>query len=521
MLISCLLTGVVCAVVGLATGWIVRARMDTAENTNQGDASLARDLLASLHFLARRVAADVDDHSNSLGDVDRRLAETARRPDRAIVEELVTKLVRANETMQRKLSDTDARLAELTTQIERRSSEARTDALTGISNRRAFEEQAGRQMDQFRDTNEEFSMLMLDIDKFKNFNDKYGHQCGDEVLRGVAHVLTECLRGRDIVTRYGGEEFGIVLPNTTIAEARRSAEQIRAAIEHTHFHVEGQSLAVTVSVGVAEAQAHDELQALVKRADQALYAAKRSGRNRVFWHDGTLSHPLQTVDAPPATDTASPSVARPAPAAEPVVRQPTTPRLYAGDSTPMRETEAATPTMEMTEDPDPSNEVRILTAEDIDPAVLKNIGNKTMFCQDIRRRIAEWNRGGSAFSVILAGIDQFEELVRVHGDAAARLILGAVAQSTDMGIRDMDVITLYNNSTIGIVLPKSPLKNALCVGERLMRLVDGTVIMMDDKEVRFSVNLGVVAVQDGDEMATLIERARAELAMSHSASGAG
>jgi len=161
-----------------------------------------------------------------------------------------------------------------------------------------------------------------------------------------------------------------------------------------------------------------------------------------------------------------------------------------------------------------------LLPEDIDPHVLKNIGNKTLFCQDIRRRIAEWNRGGPVFSVILAGIDQYDELVRTHGDDAARLVLGAVAQSSDAGLRAMDVLALYNNSTIGIVLPKSSLKHALRVGERLMQAVEKTTVLVDGREVRFSLNLGIVEVQEGDEMATLIERARAELALSRATVGA-
>ncbi len=519
MLVIAILAGAVFAGLGTILGWTLHQRFGSPNkdgNSAAGDIALAKDLLSSLHLLARRVASDVDEHSNSLNHVDEQLA-TANLPDNTIVAQLVAELVSANQMVQKKLADTEAKLEDLNQQIETRTSEARTDALTGVANRRAFEEIAGRHMDKFRETNEEFALLIVDIDKFKHFNDTYGHLCGDEVLRGVAQLLTENLRGRDIVTRYGGEEFGVILPNTSIGDARRAAEQIRKAVESTHFRIDGQSLSVTISVGVASVLPFEELPKLIKRSDQAMYAAKRAGRNQVFWHDGTLVHPvklsnltMQTVEKP------TPTPPKPEPPAS--APQPNGPRLYPEEqvASSVEPVVGDLPHDSQTVVP----EANVLLPEDIDPHVLKNIGNKTLFCQDIRRRIAEWNRGGPVFSVILAGIDQYDELVRTHGDDAARLVLGAVAQSSDAGLRAMDVLALYNNSTIGIVLPKSSLKHALRVGERLMQAVEKTTVLVDGREVRFSLNLGIVEVQEGDEMATLIERARAELALSRATLGA-
>ena len=526
MLITCFLASVVFAVIGLATGWILHSQMGASNETaDSGDAALAKDLLSSLHCLARRVAADVDEHCHSIEQVDQKLGKLST-PEKATLEQLVTELFTANQSVQEKLAATEAKIDELNKQIEVTTSEARTDALTGVANRRAFEELAGREMDRFRESDVEFAFLIVDIDKFKNVNDQYGHVCGDEVLRGVAQILTENLRGRDIVTRYGGEEFGVLLPGTSVGDARRAAEQLRTAVEHTRFRVDDQSLSVTISIGVAEVVPFEELPALIKRTDQAMYAAKHAGRNRVYWHDGALAHPVQLPNLPVAH--ADVPAAAPPPAGAPrtsmtpdTPAQPSAtpgPRLYASDADSRApRTPNTFPAMDTADSVVP--DVQVLLNEDVDPAVLKNIGNKTMFCQDIRRRIAEWNRGGSVFSVILAGIDQFDELIRTHGNDAARLVLGAVAQSTDAGMRDMDVIALYNNSTLGLVLPKSPLKNALCVGERLIRAVDKTAILLDSQEIRFSLNLGIVEVREGDTMATLIERARAELALSRTIAG--
>lgn len=526
MLITCFLASVVFAVLGLAAGWVLHSQVETStQSSGNSESDLAKDLVASVHCLARRVAADVGAHSDSINRVDAQLGK-CRVSSGTTVHQLVAELLAANQEVQEKLAKTEAKLDDLNKQVEAKSSEARMDALTGLANRRAFEELAGRQMDRFRASNNAFAFMIVDIDKFKRVNDEHGHPCGDEVLRGVAQILTENLRGRDIVTRYGGEEFAILLPDTSIGDARRAADQLRDAVEHAYFRVDGKSLSVTVSIGVAEVVPFEELPSLIKRADRAMYAAKHAGRNRVYWHDGTLAHPVQLTSL--VVDRAQPSAA-PAPVKLPqhgsqssppdTPEQPVGPRLFAQEAD--NDTSATSFVDESLESADLiAPDIQVLLPEDVDAAVLKNIGNKTMFCQDIRRRIAEWNRGGPVFSVILAGIDQYDELIRNHGDAAARVMFGAVAQSTDAGIGDMDVIALYNNSTIGLVLPRSPLKNAVCVGERLMRAIDRTALLLDGQEIRFSLNFGVVEVREGDEMATLIERARAELVLCRTALGA-
>jgi diguanylate cyclase (GGDEF)-like protein len=162
----------------------------------------------------------------------------------------------------------------------RRSAEL--DALTGTLNRRTIDQWLARSFADARRDGQPVSVLFVDMDHFKSINDKHGHACGDQCLRQVAATLRGALSDGDLLGRYGGEEFIAVLPGRGAAAARVVGEQLRAAVERLQFEWEGQVLRLTVSVGVAARINADEAPAsTVDRADKALYAAKRGGRNCV------------------------------------------------------------------------------------------------------------------------------------------------------------------------------------------------------------------------------------------------
>ncbi|KOS67701.1 chemotaxis protein CheY [Lysinibacillus contaminans] len=152
-----------------------------------------------------------------------------------------------------------------------------TDKLTGLKNRRFFQEKLEEHIALYRETGKFFSLLILDIDHFKKVNDTYGHQVGDEVLVQLAHVLTTQTREADIAARYGGEEFVVILPNTDLAESKIIAEQLRQTVEHAQW----KTGSLTVSIGIATFTEQDSDATILKNADQALYASKENGRNRV------------------------------------------------------------------------------------------------------------------------------------------------------------------------------------------------------------------------------------------------
>lgn len=158
---------------------------------------------------------------------------------------------------------------------------ATTDALTELPNRRGFDLLANQAIQEARREQSQLCALLLDLDNFKELNDTHGHLGGDEVLRGFARNLQSNLRQSDIICRWGGEEFILLLKNTPPEQARQLAEKIRQQTEHSRFAYSGASLHITTSIGLAELHADDTLNQLLARADRALYRAKQAGRNRL------------------------------------------------------------------------------------------------------------------------------------------------------------------------------------------------------------------------------------------------
>lgn len=164
------------------------------------------------------------------------------------------------------------------------------DPLTGLYNRRYFEETGARELARSRRQSWPFSVVMLDVDHFKQFNDVHGHAVGDMVLRRLGHLLGEQFREEDVVCRYGGEEFVVLLPSCAADTARERAEGLRVAVQRMAVTAPDSSgLTVTVSVGITAALPQEvDLSAVVSRADQALYRAKHLGRNRVVSYSAEM-----------------------------------------------------------------------------------------------------------------------------------------------------------------------------------------------------------------------------------------
>ncbi|OOP57126.1 MAG: hypothetical protein AYP45_05400 [Candidatus Brocadia carolinensis] len=159
-----------------------------------------------------------------------------------------------------------------------------TDELTGVYNRRFFNEILGKQLILAKRRNEHVSLLILDLDHFKNLNNTYGDKVGDRLLQQIARVLNDSVSKSDIVARYGGEEFAIIMPALFATQAIVKADAIRRIIEAADFDdvVSGQTLKITMSIGIASYPEHGtEQETLIKLANKALHKAKEEGRNRV------------------------------------------------------------------------------------------------------------------------------------------------------------------------------------------------------------------------------------------------
>jgi diguanylate cyclase (GGDEF)-like protein len=191
-------------------------------------------------------------------------------------------------------------LDEQARQIQSSANLARTDPLTALANRRAFDDELVRRITEWRRRGAGFCLLMIDVDHFKALNDRYGHVSGDQVLRGLGELLTGLRRPDDLPARLGGEEFAVLLATTSAAQAGRIAVEILAAVAGRPFAIEEATIHITVSLGLSMVQPGDGPLTLLRRADDALYASKRGGRNCGHFHNGEICQPILAAQTPAA-----------------------------------------------------------------------------------------------------------------------------------------------------------------------------------------------------------------------------
>ena len=171
---------------------------------------------------------------------------------------------------------------ERTRMMEKLQKLAITDGLTKLYNSRSFYTQLELEVDRFNRYKHPLALLLLDIDNFKEYNDSYGHLEGDKVLVRFSQIIKTCLRANDSAYRYGGEEFTVILPETTGDEAKTVAQRIRASFEAEKYKpVPGKVARITISIGVTQCYPKEELSTFIRRADKAMYLSKENGRNRV------------------------------------------------------------------------------------------------------------------------------------------------------------------------------------------------------------------------------------------------
>ena len=398
-----------------------------------------------LQKLAANMAANVDEHNNQMQAINEELGESDSEADSVV--SVVARLIEANAQMQEQLETAEERLEAQQEELETKKVEVCTDALTGLANRRAFDSEMVKLELNFADNGQTSSVMMIDVDHFKKFNDTYGHQAGDEVLRGVGRVLSDQLTENATVCRYGGEEFVIIFPNASIEEAAPRAEEARAAIAASRFPFEGQELHVSASGGVASLTPNETGDELVKRADDALYVCKEAGRDCGHIHDGADIVPINGHSSNKKTD----------------------------------------------------DQVENSRLDE-----WTGLSNQETFTEDLQRRLAEWRRGGDPLSIMFLEIDNYSGVAQK--ESSAKTVVKATSQFLKATMREMDHVARYSDSRFGLLLPTTAAIDAAGVAERLRTAIDSCKLPTDGGILKFTVSLAIKEAESDDDANSLLAR---------------
>jgi len=476
------------AVGALAALWFCWSHFrGSAQRASTAKARHAVEVLIRLQELMTRVAVDVDQHSSQVEHINEKLASVDTDKPNVIVD-VVAKLIQANQQMQKKLTSTEDKLRKQAQEIQIHTVEARTDAITLLANRRAFDDELVRSVAEFRRLGRTFSLIMADVDHFKKFNDTHGHQVGDFVLQGIAKLLRRTMREMDLVARYGGEEYAIILPGTILDHACKAALRACETIQKHNFqHDTKGGLRVTMSFGVAEVLTNEEGASLIRRVDKALYAAKEGGRNCVYQYDGQTIHRFDPDKQPILTETKEQPKSESITAMQEIKQDPEAPP----------EDQSARPS------PEPA------CAAELD--VVSAIPSRTNFCQQVRNRLAEIKRGGPTFSIVLIEVSQYDEDEKHGGQLSNELATLTAAKYLTTTVRGMDVVGHYAPGCFGLLLPMAGLIDSIRVAERLREEFSQYILSTQGEQPRLTLSIGVVQVMEMDEFISLMKRAEEAL----------
>lgn len=290
--------------VGIMVGVLLvrgRAAKDASSKELSKEGQAVLKMLTELLGVAEHIVTNVQTHNTKIEEDAYQVNRLEVTGEMEVIKQALlhhmTTLLSSNRQLQEDLVCTRYRLEEQAQEIDHARQEARQDELTGVANRRAFDEKLHLLMDAWRRQREPFVLILADLDQFKRVNDAHGHPAGDRVLKATGEGLMQLARETDFVGRYGGDEFAILMPQTSREVGMNLADAIRIGISEHSFDVavRGGEVSVSLSMGVAAPRDDDTDESILQRADQAMYHAKNSGRNHVEYETGN-SAPLPIAD---------------------------------------------------------------------------------------------------------------------------------------------------------------------------------------------------------------------------------
>jgi diguanylate cyclase (GGDEF)-like protein len=394
-----------------------------------------RKVLTSLEQLAAQLVRDVEGHGRKLNDINSDIHEESE-PSLASVSGAVTQILDATEDIQRRVATAEMRISEQASTVQMQAILSHTDLLTSLPNRRAFEAELERAATRSKNRAAMCTVMFVDLDKFAKVNTEYGHEGGDVILRQTAGVIKEMLRGKDLVARYGGDTFAVLLNETTLHDALPFAERIRKQLEKKQFSQGSHPLQVTASLGIAQLHPDEMMDAELTRIEEALSAAQNGGGNICYRHDGQGCYPVSSA-------------------------------FHAKESEPRPESiSLASIWRDSTTQPEAKTEANVEASADKKEGDAM-LSGRSLFAANLNRRLAEWKRGGNTVSVAVMQVDQMLELVSRFGDQGESFLRQVMGRLLEAATRDMDERCEFEDGLFALLLPATDEANAYAVVDRL------------------------------------------------------
>ncbi len=505
----CTLTGIIAGVAVVAS--LMHKQEDRQRFAAVPDSTGSDKILGiadQLQAISYRMVADVKSHSEKVVNISDKLTTEDEQPEQ--INSSINDIISANQAMQSQLADAQQRIAQQSRMIEHASKQARTDALTGLNNRRALNEFLANCLSSFSET-EVTGLLLMDIDHFKNFNDSFGHTTGDAVLASFARALTNCGGDECYTARYGGEEFAVLLSAANAEELVRKAVEIRYFVSEQVIRYEDLQLKITASAGLCILAKEDTCNSVYERADEGLYQSKKAGRNRGFWlsSDGWLPFPVRSGDACTLADLKTSSqIAADAVAGVRSISQvqaeisaatkPTSPSPTAvGDALPPKSVVdmSKTPAVADTSRTEPSTKT-------IDKSELSEILELSSFLVKLEAYLEQLGKAQLPSSAIMI------EAIGLSTEQGADAVKcwECVVQCVQRNLRGIDVACLYRPCTLCIFIPGCSLDAGIGRAAKIKRLLLDSMDSWNTNVVPEKMAVGVAAASQDEGVANFLNR---------------